>query len=82
MQANVLLEAFGKALEHHVHVDAVRVGPRVLEAFLEPLPERILDLMEANKLFHLDHLRLVARCAAVQPLYDCTVETKLSNVRK
>lgn len=45
MQTDVRLQALGKALEHRVHVDAVRVGPRVLEVLLQPLPQRIWDLV-------------------------------------
>src|SRR4029434_628388 len=35
---------------HRVHVDAVGVGPGVLEVLLEPLPQWVGDLVEADEL--------------------------------
>jgi len=65
VEADVFLEALGKALEDHVHVDAVGVGPGVLEALLEALAERVGDLVEADEFFDFKHLGLVAGGAAV-----------------
>ncbi len=55
---------------HHVHVDAVGVGPRVLEVLLQPLSERVWDLVEPDELFHTEHLRVVPRRSRIQPLDD------------
>jgi len=55
---------------HGVHVDAVGVGPGVLEVLLQPLPQGVGDLVEADELAHAQHLGVVACCARVQPLYD------------
>lgn len=55
---------------HHVHVDAVGVGPRVLEILLQPLSERVWDLVESDELFHTEHLRVVPRRSRIQPLDD------------
>ena len=57
---------------YHIHVNAVGVRPSMLEVLLEALTERIRDLMEANELFNLLHLCMVAGCARVQPLYNGT----------
>lgn len=53
---------------HRVHVDAVGVGPGVLEILLQPLPQASRNLVEADELLHPQHLCVVARCARVQTL--------------
>ena len=55
---------------HCVHVNAVGVGPGVLEVLLQPLPQRVGDLVEADELPHPQHLGVVARRARVQTLDD------------
>ena len=55
---------------YHVHVDAVGVGPRVLEDLLQPQPQREGNFVEANELFHLLHLGVIARRARVEALDD------------
>lgn len=35
---------------YRVHVDAVGVGPGVLEILLQPLPQRVGDLVETDEL--------------------------------
>lgn len=55
---------------HSVHVDAVGVGPGVLEILLQPLPEWVGDLVEADKFPDSQHLGVVAGGARVQPLDD------------
>ena len=55
---------------HSVHVDAVGVGPGVLEVLLQPLAQATGDLVEADELLDAQHLGVVARCARVQPLDD------------
>ncbi len=42
----------------------------MLEALLEPLAQWVLDLVEADELFDLGHLGLVAGGAAVEALDD------------
>ena len=42
----------------------------MLEVFLEPLAQRVRDLVEADELLHLLHLRVVARGARVEALDD------------
>ena len=37
MNTNIGLKTTGKPIEHHVHVNAIRVGPGVLKVFLQPL---------------------------------------------
>ena len=46
-----------------IHVDAIGVGPGMLEVFLQPLPEAAGDLVEADELFDPQHLGVVARRA-------------------
>lgn len=48
---------------HRVHVDAVGVGPGVLEILLQALAQRVGDLVEADELLDPQHLRVVARRA-------------------
>lgn len=55
---------------HRIHIDAVGVGPGVLEVLLEALAQWVRNLMEADKLPHPEHLCVVAGRARVQPLDD------------
>lgn len=55
---------------YRVHVDTVGVGPGVLEILLQPLPQRVGDLVEADELLDAQHLGVIARRARVQPLDD------------
>lgn len=55
---------------HRIHVDAIGVGPGMLEVLLEALAQWVGDLVEANELTHTEHLRVVAGRARVQPLDD------------
>ena len=55
---------------YRVEVYAVGVGPGVLEVLLQPLAQGVGDLVEADELFHPQHLRVVACRAGVQPLDD------------
>lgn len=68
MKTDVGLKALGESFENTVHIDAVRICPRMLEILLQSLPERIRDLMEPYKLSDPEHLRMIPGCAAVQPL--------------
>ena len=67
---------------YHVHVNAVGVRPSMLEVLLEALTERIGDLVEANELFNLLHLCVVAGRARVQPLYNGTHVTEDAGVHE
>lgn len=53
---------------HHVHVDAIGVVPGMLKILFQPLPEWVWDLVEADKLFHTQHLGVIPRCSWVEPL--------------
>ena len=55
---------------YHIHIDAVGVRPRMLEVFLQPLPERIGDLMESDEFLDPQHLGVVTGGAGVQTLDD------------
>lgn len=55
---------------HRIHVDAIGVGPGMLEILLEALAQWVGDLVEADELPHPEHLRVVAGRARVQPLDD------------
>lgn len=70
MKTDVGLKALGKPFQNTVHVDSVRIRPRVLEIFLQTLTERIRDLMESYKLSDPEHLRVIPRGTAIQPLND------------
>lgn len=70
MQTDVGLQTLGESLEHGVHVDAVRVGPRMLEILLQSLPQRVRYLVEPDELSDPQHLRVVPCGPRVQPLYD------------
>ena len=70
MKTDVGLKALGESFQNTVHVDAVRIRPRVLKVLLQTLPKRIRDLMEPYKLSDAKHLRVVPSGAAIQPLND------------
>lgn len=70
MQADVRLQALGEPLQHGIHVDAVGVGPGVLEVLLQPLPQRVGYLVEADELPDAQHLGVVARRARIEALDD------------
>lgn len=48
------------SFSYSIHVDAVCVGPGVLEVLLQPLSQTSWDLMETDKLFDPQHLGVVA----------------------
>ena len=52
VDADVGLETVGEALEDHVHVDAVGVGPSMLEVLLQPLLQGVGYLVELVELPH------------------------------
>lgn len=45
---------------HSIHVNAVGVGPGMLEILFQPLPERVGDLVETDELPDSQHLGVVA----------------------
>ena len=59
VDADVGLETVGEALEDHVHVDAVGVGPGMLEVFLQSLFQRVWYLVKLVELSHSLHGRMV-----------------------
>ena len=59
VDADVSLETVGEALEDHVHVDAVGVGPGMLEVFLQSLFQRVWYLVKLVELSHSLHGRMV-----------------------
>lgn len=55
---------------HSIHVDAVGVGPGMLEVLLQPLSQASWDLVETDELFNPQHLGVVTGRAGVQSLND------------
>lgn len=55
---------------YRVHVDAVGVGPGVLEVLLQPLPQWVWNLVKAYELLDPQHLSVIAGRTGVQPLDD------------
>lgn len=55
---------------HSVHVNAVSVGPGMLEILLQPLAKRVGNLVEADKLSDPQHLGVVPGRSRVQTLDD------------
>lgn len=55
---------------HSVHVNAIGVGPGMLEILLQPLAQRIGDLVEADELSDPQHLGVVPSRPRVQTLDD------------
>lgn len=55
---------------YRVHINAIGVGPGVLEVLLQPLPQWVGNLVKANKLLDPQHLCMVACCTRVQSLDD------------
>lgn len=70
MKTDVGLKALGEPFENTVHVDSVRIRPRVLKVFLQSLAKRVRNLMEPYELPDSEHLRVIPGCTAVQPLDD------------
>lgn len=58
------------SLSYHIHVDAVSVRPSVLEVLLQPLPQWVWDLVEADEFFDPQHLEVIPGCTWIQPLDD------------
>lgn len=52
VKTNVGLQRLGKRLEYHVHVDAVRVGPRMLERLLHTFGQLFGYVVKFNEVFH------------------------------
>jgi hypothetical protein len=50
MKTNIGLKALGEPFQNTVHVDPVRVCPRMLEVFFQSLAQWIWDLMESDEL--------------------------------
>lgn len=65
---------------YHVHVNAIGVCPRMLEVFLQSLPQRVRDLMEAYELLHSQHLHVVPCSSRVEPLDYCRHVPKNASV--
>lgn len=42
---------FIQHFSYHIHVDAIGVCPGVLEILLQPLPQRVGNLVKADELF-------------------------------
>lgn len=57
-------------MTYSVHVDAIGVGPGMLEVLLQPLSQASWDLMKTDELFDPQHLGVVAGRAWVQSLDD------------
>jgi len=57
-------------VSHHIHINAVGIGPGVLEVLFQSLTKRVWNLVEPDELFDLLHLGVVSRGARVQPLDD------------
>lgn len=82
MKTDVGLKALGESFQNTVHVNSVRVRPRVLEILLQSLTERVRDLMESYKFSNPEHLRVVPGSAAVQPLDDRRYVTEDTGVHQ
>lgn len=58
------------SFSYSIHVDAVCVGPGMLEVLLQPLSQTSWDLMETYELLDPQHLGVVAGRAWVKSLND------------
>lgn len=67
---------------YHVHINAVGVGPSVLEVLLQACSKWIWNLMEADELSDLLHLRVVSRRPRVKSLNDGTDVPKYAGVHQ
>lgn len=70
MKTDVGLKALREPFENTIHVDSVRIRPRVLKILLQSLAERVRYLMEPYELPDPEHLRVIPSCAAIQSLDD------------
>lgn len=55
---------------YSIHINAIRIGPRMLKVLLQPLTKVSWDLVESYELFDSQHLCVVAGCTGVQSLDD------------
>jgi len=69
-------------MTYSVHVDAVGVGPGMLEVLLQPLAQASWDLVEPDELFDPQHLSVIAGRARVQSLDDCRHVSKDTGVHQ
>jgi len=58
-------------ITYSVHINAIGVGPGMLEIFLQSLPQISRYLMEADELFNPQQLGVIACCSRVKPLNYC-----------
>lgn len=82
MKTDVSLKALGEPFQNTVHVNAVRIRPRVLKVLLQSLAEGVRNLMESYELPNSEHLRVIPSCAAVQPLNDRRYITEDASVHQ
>lgn len=54
-----------------IHINAIGIGPSMLEILLQPLPQAWRYLVETDELFDPQQLCVVACGSRVETLYDC-----------
>lgn len=70
--ANTDILIFEKCLKAYcIHINAVGVGPRALEIFLQSLSQISRYPMEADELFNSEQLRMIACRSRIKPLNYC-----------
>lgn len=82
MKTDVSLKALGESFQNTIHVNAVRIGPRVLKVLLQSLAKGIRNLMEPYEFPNSEHLRVIPGCATVQPLNDRRYITEDASVHQ
>lgn len=65
MKTDVGLKALGKPFQNTVHINPIRIGPRVLKVLFQSLTERIWDLVESYEFPDPEHLCVIPGGAAV-----------------
>lgn len=67
---------------YRVHIDSIRVGPRVLKIFFKSKFERSRNLIELNEFSDSKQLRVIPSGAAVESLNDGTDVSKYGSVHQ
>lgn len=65
MKTDVGLKALRESFQNAIHINPVRISPRVLKVLLQSLAERIRDLMESYEFPDSEHLCVISGGAAV-----------------
>jgi len=65
MKTDVGLKALGESFQNTVHINSIRISPRVLKVLFQSLAERVRDLMEPYEFPDPEHLCVIPGGTAI-----------------